>query len=76
MNSNIVNYIFLICLSGFGFLMILSFMAFGDIESLKIKKGKNKNSGVMLLVDSLIYLFIGFFVFCKYKKNNNDDGYM
>jgi len=76
MNSFIANYIFLMCLSGFGFLMILSFMAFGDIESLKIKKGKYKNSGVMLLVDSLIYLIIGFFVFCKYKKNNNPEGYV
>ena len=68
MNSIIYNYIIILSLSGFGFLLILSFMAFGNFESLKIKNGKNKNSGIMLLVDSLIYLLIAFFVFYKYKK--------
>jgi hypothetical protein len=68
MNSIIYNYIIILSLSGFGFLLILSFMAFGNFESLKIKNGKNKNSGIMLLVDSLIYLLIAFFILYKYKK--------
>ena len=66
MSETCLNYLFIIALSGFIYLLILSFFAFSNSESLKIKKNKHTNSGVMLLTNSLIYLLIA--VYLNYKK--------
>ena len=66
MSETCLNYLFIIALSGFIYLLILSFFAFSNSESLKIKKNKHKNSGIMLLINSLIYLLIE--VYLNYKK--------
>ena len=76
MTNALFNYIFLISTTGFVVLLIFSIMSFANNESLQIEKGKNTNSGVMLLVNSLIYLAIAIFI--KYKQNlaRKRDGYM
>lgn len=76
MSNALFNYIFLISTTGFVVLLIFSIMSFANNESLQIEKGKNTNSGVMLLVNSLIYL--GIAIFIKYKQNlaHKRDGYM
>ena len=76
MSNALFNYIFLISTTGFVVLLIFSIMSFANNESLQIEKGKNTNSGVMLLVNSLIYLAIA--IFSKYKQNLalKRDGYM
>ncbi len=66
MSETCLNYLFIIALSGFIYLLILSFFAFSNSESLKIKKNKHTNSGIMLLINSLIYLLIA--VYLNYKK--------
>ena len=66
MSDTCLNYLFIIALSGFIYLLILSFFAFSDSESLKIKKKKHINSGVMLLINSFIYL--GIAIYLNYKK--------
>jgi hypothetical protein len=52
--SFLSNYILFIGIAGFFVLLILSIMAFANVESLKIKQGKHIQSGVMLLVISIV----------------------
>ena len=73
MSETCLTYLFTIALSGFIYLLILSFYAFSNTESLKIKKKKHINSGIMLLINSIIYLAIAIYLnykIRKAKKNN------
>lgn len=71
MSKGLLIYIFLI--SGFGFilLLILSILAFLDVESLEIEENRNKNSGIMLLVNSIVYLIIAIISFCIIRRDSN-----
>ena len=70
-------YLFLISLGGFCILLFFSIMSFRNNEALVIKSNKNKNSGVMCLVDSIIYLLIAIYVNYKHKKELSEkDGYL
>ena len=62
--------------SGFLYLLILSFFAFLDAESLGIKNKKHNNSGIMLIINSFIYLGIAFFLLYKQKKQKRREVYM
>lgn len=52
MSGFCINYF--IYLSGFAifFLTILSILSFTNLEALRIKKGKEKNSGILLLISA------------------------
>ena len=63
-----LNYIYIITFCGFVYLLILSFFAFFNSEVLKIKKNKHKNSGIILLINSLVYLAISIYLKHKGKK--------
>ena len=70
-------YLFLISLGGFFILLFFSIMSFRNNEALEIKTNKNKNSGWMCLIDSIIYLIIAIFINYKHKKELNErDGYI
>ena len=76
MSNALFNYIFIISTSGFFVLFIFSMMSFANSESLQIEKGKKNNSGVMLLVNSIIYLIIAIFVKFKQNQTNQRNGYV
>ena len=61
-------YIYLLSLGGFFILFYFSILSFKNNEALEIKPGKNKNSGVMCLINSLIYLAIALYVNYKYRN--------
>lgn len=54
MAKKMIVAIKLISVFGFVFMCILSIMCYVDVEALKIKKGKNKNSGTMCIVTALV----------------------
>jgi hypothetical protein len=77
MSIYLYYYIYLISLGGFFILFFFSILSFRNNEFLEIKNGKNKNSGIMLLIDSLIYLAIALYVNYKHRKELREkDGYM
>ena len=77
MSIYLYYYIYLISLGGFFILFFFSILSFRNNEFLEIKDGKNKNSGIMLLIDSLIYLAIALYVNYKHRKELKEkDGYM
>ena len=77
MSIYLYYYIYLISLGGFFILFFFSILSFRNNEFLEIKDGKNKNSGIMLLIDSLIYLSIALYVNYKHRKELKErDGYM
>jgi len=77
MSIYLYYYIYLISLGGFFVLFFFSVLSFKNNEALEIKQGKHKNSGVMCLIDSIIYLGIAIYVNYKYKKDQQEkDGYM
>lgn len=76
MSNALFGYIFIISTSGFFVLFIFSMMSFANSESLQIEEGKKNNSGVMLLVNSIIYLIIAIFVKFKQFKTNQRNGYV
>ena len=77
MSIYLYYYIYLISLGGFFILFFFSILSFRNNEFLEIKNGKNKNSGIMLLIDSLIYLAIALYVNYKHRKELKErDGYM
>jgi hypothetical protein len=49
------KYFQLMTLAGFIILIIIAILAFCDIQYLKIKKGENVKSGIILLIVALIY---------------------
>jgi membrane protein DedA with SNARE-associated domain len=75
MSETCLNYLFIIALSGFIYLLILSFFAFSNSESLKIKKNKHTNSGIMLLINSIIYLAIAIYLNYKIRKAKKTTNY-
>jgi hypothetical protein len=75
MTNYCYNYIFIICLCGFIYLFILSIFAFSNSEILRIKNKKHKNSGFMLIINSLIYLGLAIFFNYKTKQLNKREGY-
>jgi hypothetical protein len=77
MSIYLYYYIYLISLGGFFILFFFSILSFRNNEFLEIKDGKNKNSGTMLLIDSLIYLAIALYINYKHRKELKEkDGYM
>jgi len=68
MSNYLYYYIYLISLGGFFILFFFSILSFRNNESLEIKEGKHKNSGIMCLIDSLIYLAIALYVNYKHRK--------
>jgi len=77
MSIYLYYYIYLISLGGFFILLFFSILSFRNNESLEIKPGKNKNSGVMCLIDSFIYLAIALYINYKHRKELKEkDGYM
>jgi hypothetical protein len=77
MSNNFLNYLFFLSLCGFVLLSILSILAFANVESLKIKKDNHINSGIMLLVNGLIYFGIAAFIyFYKLRNTKRGGGYM
>jgi hypothetical protein len=77
MSIYLYYYIYLISLWGFFILFFFSILSFRNNEFLEIKDGKNKNSGTMLLIDSLIYLAIALYINYKHRKELKEkDGYM
>lgn len=68
MSIYLYYYIYLISLGGFFILFFFSILSFRNNESLEIKEGKHKNSGIMCLIDSLIYLAIALYVNYKHRK--------
>jgi hypothetical protein len=75
MSETCLTYLFTIALSGFIYLLILSFYAFSNTESLKIKKKKHINSGIMLLINSIIYLAIAIYLNYKIRKAKKSTNY-
>ncbi len=70
-------YIYLISLGGFFILFFLSILSFRNNEALEIKEGKNKNSGIICLFDSFIYLAIALYINYRHRKELRErDGYM
>ena len=49
-----VMYFLFIGLAGFFVLLILSILAFTNVQALKIKEGNNVNSGVILLITAFV----------------------
>ena len=77
MSIYLYYYIYLVSLGGFFILFFFSILSFRNNESLEIKSGKHNNSGVMCLIDSLIYLAIAIFINYKYRKElKGRDGYV
>ena len=66
--SYLYYYFYFICLGGFFTLLFFSILSFRNNEFLEIKKGKNKNSGIICLIDSFIYLAIAIYINYKNKK--------
>ena len=76
MSNFCYTYIMLIAISGFFYLLMLSIYAFSKSECLGIKKKKENNSGIMLIINSFIYLSIAFFLLYKQKKQKRREIYM
>ena len=76
MSIYLYYYIYLISLGGFFILFYFSILSFRNYESLEIKEGRNKNSGVICLIDSFVYLAIALYINYKHKKKyTKKDGY-
>jgi hypothetical protein len=77
MSIYLYYYIYLISLGGFFILFFFSILSFRNNESLEIKKDKHKNSGIICLIDSFIYLAIALYVNFRHRKELKEkNGYM
>ena len=77
MSIYLYYYIYLLSLGGFFIFIFFSILSFRNHEALEIKVGKNKNSGIMCLIDGLIYLAIALYINYRHRKALKDnDGYM
>ena len=77
MSIYLYYYIYLVSLGGFFILFFISILSFRNNEALEIKSGKHINSGVMCLIDSLIYLAIAIYIYYRHQKELKErDGYM
>ena len=69
-------YLFILGCSGFAVLLVLSIMAFCNNEAFEISENKHVSSGVMLMVNSVVYLAIAIGIKAKYVKDKKREGYM
>ena len=77
MSIYLYYYIYLVSLGGFFILFFISILSFRNNEALEIKSGKHTNSGVMCLIDSLIYLAIAIYIYYRHQRELKEkDGYM
>jgi uncharacterized membrane protein (DUF485 family) len=65
------KYFQLMSLAGFIVLILLAILAFCDIQYLKIKKGENVKSGIILLIVALIYGTISAYLYYRQNKLEN-----
>lgn len=63
MSITLYYYIFILCSSGFGYLLIFSILSFTNSEFLKIAKDRHITSGIILLIDSIIFLLFAIFLY-------------
>lgn len=68
-------YVYLLILStGSSFVSFLfSILAFLNLEGMRIEKGKNINSGVLLLVNSILFFIVAYFSKTKLSKQNKPE---
>lgn len=81
MSNFLINYFFILSVAGFIVLFILSVLSFVNVEALKIENDKHLNSGIILLITSIVYLAIALWIyFSKMRKTqediNREQGYM
>ncbi len=70
----LINLVMLILLIGGIFTGVLSIMAFADMEGLRITRNKNIESGINLLVTSIIFFCLFIYSYCMSNlKNKNDE---
>ena len=50
----LMNYLLIISISGFIVLLILSIMAFSNVENFHIKKGEKIKAGIILIIGSFV----------------------
>ena len=51
-----LNYLLFICISGIIILSILSVGCYLDMEVLRLNKGRNKQSGMALVITVIVYI--------------------
>ena len=68
------EYLFFISIGSSLILLLFSIFAFIDLEGMKIAKGKHITSGMILLVNSVIYFIIALLVNRKISSNNENNG--
>jgi hypothetical protein len=68
MASLLSKYFMLMSLAGFCTLIVLAILAFCDNQFLKIRKGANAQSGIILMIVAIIYGFIAMYLF--YRETN------
>lgn len=62
MDSTLYSLLFFILCTGSILLLIFSVMAFCKVEGLEIDEGKHTKSGIILIIDAIIYGIIAFFL--------------
>lgn len=55
MEFDVKAYLMIISLSGGIILLIFMIMAFCNVENFKIKKGKSRQSGIIIMIASIVY---------------------
>ena len=68
------EYLFFISIGSSLILLLFSIFAFIDLEGMKIAEGKHITSGMILLVNSVIYFIIALLVNRKISSNNENNG--
>ena len=68
------EYLFFISIGSSLILLLVSIIAFIDLEGMKIAEGKHITSGMILLVNSVIYFIIALLVNRKISSNNENNG--
>lgn len=58
MSIFLLNYLLCLCCAGFLVLLVLSIMAFCNMEALKIEDNKHIASGIILLIVSIVRIII------------------
>lgn len=67
-----LEYLFFISAGSSIILLLLSIMAFINLEGMKIQEGKNYTSGIMLLINCILYFLIALYIKIKISRNNDD----
>lgn len=76
MSTVLYLYLFILGCCGFVVLLVLSVMAFCNNEAFEITEDKHMHSGIMLMVNSVVYLIIAIVIKLKYVKDKKREGYM